>query len=504
MKALLPILLANLALANLALASLALANPVLADPAFEDRSAALPAHTYAGGWEHFVGGGVAVMDCNGDTLPDIFAAGGADPAALFVNTGDFTFAAAPLPALAETTGAYPLDIDADGWLDLVVLRVGPNTVLKGGPDCSFAEDPALSIPPEDKWSTSFTAWWEDDGRPVMAVGNYVDRTNPDGPFFACDTNTLLRPGAAGYDATPLAPGFCALSMLAADDARGRASLRISNDRQYYVRGGYEQMWDIADQRFLDETDGWAKVSLWGMGIASQDLTGDGRPEVMLTSMGDQLLQLAQPDGTYAAAPFDLGTSAHQPYTGGEGRPSTGWHAQFGDIDNDGRADLFIAKGNVDQMPTNAIHDPNNLLMQQPDGTFAEKGDVAGIATTARSRGAALADFDGDGRLDLLVANRRAPLELYRNVTEATGHWLAVDLAQPGGNRNAVGAWVTVTTAGGSQRQQRTVGGGHAGGQALPLHFGLGGDVSATVTVRWPDGSTTVQDTASDATITVTR
>ncbi len=338
----------------------------------------------------------------------------------------------------------------------------------------------------------------------MAVGHYVDRANPDGPFEACDGNTLLWPQDGGWRSEPLEPGFCALSMLAARDARGLPTLRISNDRHYYVRGGYEQMWDIGQRRFLDEADGWKHVSLWGMGIASRDLDGDGRDEVMLTSMGDQLLQLARSDGTYAAAPYGIGTYSQRPYFGDDGRPSTGWHAQFADIDNDGRADLFIAKGNVDQMPSNAIHDPNNLLMQQPDGTFVETALEAGVATTARSRGAALADFDGDGRLDLVVVNRRAPMELYRNVTENTGHWLGVALRQPGGNRNAIGAVVTVTAGGVRQDQQMLVGGGHAGGQALPLHFGLGAATEAVVEVQWPDGTTTSQTVAADGVVLLAR
>ena len=67
-----------------------------------------------------------------------------------------------------------------------------------------------------------------------------------------------------------------------------------------------------------------------------------------------------------------------PFIGDDGRPSTGWHAEFGDVDNDGRADLFIAKGNVDQMPANAMHDPNNLLMQQADGTFMARPPWPGL------------------------------------------------------------------------------------------------------------------------------
>lgn len=185
----------------------------------------------------------------------------------------------------------------------------------------------------------------------------------------------------------MTPGFCALSIIAANDARGRPTLRLSNDRHYNVRGGYEQMWDIEDQRFLGPEDGWDTASLWGMGIASRDLNADGMDDVMLTSMGDQLLQFADTDGMYVAADYDIGTYAQRPHVGDDGRPSTGWHAEFGDVNNDGRADLFIAKGNVDQMPGMAMDDPNNLLMQAPDGTFVEVAADAGVAAVERSRGA---------------------------------------------------------------------------------------------------------------------
>ena len=293
----------------------------------------------------------------------------------------------------------------------------------------------------------------------------------------------------GYETVTLAPGWCALSMLFSDwDRRGAADLRISNDRHYYVDDGAEQMWRLDPLRLLGPEDGFREVSLWGMGIASRDLTGDGRPEVMLTSMGDQLLQFNTPRGFENAA-YGLGTFATRPHTGDDGRPSTGWHAEFGDIDNDGRPDLFIAKGNVDQMPGMAMRDPNNLLMQQPDGTFREAAAEAGVATTDRARGAALADLNRDGRLDLIVVNRRAPLELWQNLTEERGNWLSVSLRQPGPNRRAVGAWVELRLPDGrTLSREVTVGGGHAGGQAGPLHFGLGDADGAELRVLWPDGT----------------
>jgi len=128
------------------------------------------------------------------------------------------------------------------------------------------------------------------------------------------------------------------------------------------------------------------------------------------------------------------------------------------------------------------------LIQRADGRFEEFSVEAGVASPVRSRGAALADLDGDGRLDLVVVNRRAPMELWQNATSAAGHWLAVEPRQGGANARAVGAWVEVRSATGLQAQEVTVGGGHAGGQAGPLHFGLGAAETAELRVIWPDGT----------------
>ena len=463
--------------------------PARAEPRFEPVE--LPVeHVYSGGWEHFVGGGVAVFDCSGDGLPEIVAAGGAAPALLLRNGGGMAFTVADFPEIVEVSGVWPVDIDSDGVTDLALGRVGPNILLRGTGDCRF-ERADWGFDGGDRWSPAFSATWErGQAWPTLAFGNYVDRDNPDGPFEACDVNHIHRPGPEGYGpVTALEPGFCALSILLSDWARrGQQDLRVSNDRHYYVRGGTEQMWRLDETpRLLAEAEGFEPVSIWGMGIASRDLTGDGRPEVMLTSMGDQVLMEWNGTG-YVRAPYSSGTTATKPHTREDGRPSTGWHAEFGDVDNDGRADLFIAKGNVDQMPGMAMDDPNNLLMQGADGVFREAAAEAGVASGARSRGAALADLDGDGRLDLVVVNRRDPMEVYRNVTEGTGHWLGVEPMQDGANRDAVGAWVEVRAGGRIEAQERTIGGGHAGAQLMPLHFGLGAVAEAEARVIWPDGT----------------
>ncbi|MDO7708909.1 MAG: hypothetical protein MUQ02_06325, partial [Paracoccaceae bacterium] len=97
------------------------------------------------------------------------------------------------------------------------------------------------------WSTAFSATFEAGKTwPTFAIGNYVNLADPKGPFEACDANQLLRPMVRSFlPSQALTPGFCALSMLISDWKRdGMPELRISNDRQYYVRNGYEQMWDL--------------------------------------------------------------------------------------------------------------------------------------------------------------------------------------------------------------------------------------------------------------------
>jgi len=473
----------------------------LADPSFHPIDA--PEHIYAGGWEHFVGGGIAAFDCNGDLFPELVAAGGTNPVTLFVNEtgtrGDPLRFRAETPealALASVTGVYPLDIDSDGVLDLAVLRVGENTLLKGGPDCAFAPFPDdLGFITDDRWTTSFTATWENEHTlPTLAFGNYVDRSDPQGPFEACDINQLYRPSGAAYSAPDiLEPGYCALSALFSDWNRaGRADLRLSNDRHYYVRGGEEQLWAMeSTPRLYTSEEGWRSYSLWGMGIASRDITGDGLPEVYLSSMGDQLFQIREGDGpTWVTARYETGTTSQRPHLGDDGRPSTGWHIAFGDVNNDGRDDAFIAKGNVEQMPSNAMEDPNSLLVQDDDGVFREISVEAGVASMARSRGAALVDLNLDGRLDLAVVNRRVPLEIYENSATAAGHWLQVSLAQAGTNTKAIGAWIDLQVGDRTFSREVTVGGGHAGGVAAPEHFGLGGVTAGKLRVTWPDGIVT--------------
>jgi len=476
----------------------------------EETATAGVAITYDGTLPYFTGGGVAVFDCDGDGRQDLYVAGGVNPAGLFRNEspvgGALRFEQLPAAEtdLRAVTGAYPLDIDGDGILDLAVLRNGGNVLLRGLGGCRFEHA-------NDRWgfdgghasTMAFAATWEGAAAlPTLAFGNYVDPGRTD-PNSLCDDNVFLRPAADGRTYGPgvaLSPGLCALSMLFSDWSRtGRRDLRISNDRHYYLNGE-EQLWRIEAGQppsLYTRADGWSKVNVEGMGIASYDLDGDGLPEVFLTSQGENRLQTlaAGPTRpTYVDIALKRNANAYRPFSGDVDLPSTAWHPEFVDVNNDGRIDLFISKGNVHSQPDYAQRDPSNLLLGGTDGTFVESADTAGILDFDRGRGAALADFNLDGLPDLVESNLAAPLRIWRNVGGGTaeapaplGHWLAVRLHQDGRNRDAIGSWLEVRTGDTVQRREITVGGGHSGGQLGWIHVGLGEAREADLRVLWPDG-----------------
>ncbi|MEE8405779.1 MAG: CRTAC1 family protein [Acidimicrobiia bacterium] len=484
----------------------------------EEASASGIDHIYDGD-DFFVGGGVAIFDCNDDGRPDVYLAGGDNPAALYRNESsiggslEFSKVADTATELVRVTGAYPLDIDSDGIVDLAILRFGENVILRGLGDCQFEEgSEMLAFYGGQTWTNAFSARWEESNSlPTLAFGNYLalndsgEREEASSQGWNCASNMLYRPHSDGRyysDPLELSPSHCALSMLFSDwDRSGKTDLRVSNDKHYYSEGE-EQLWRIEPGEIpalYTRDDGWNKVQIWGMGIASQDVTGDGMPEVFLTSQGDNKLQTLS-EGASGPSFEDIairrGVTAHRPFAGEKILPSTAWHPEFEDVNNDGFIDLYISKGNVGSQPDYAIDDPNNLLLGQSDGSFSETAQSAGILNFGRTRGAAVVDLNLDGMLDLVEVNRSEPVTIWRNVgwgtptaPEPMGNWLALSLQQEGNNSFAIGSWIEIRTDQHELSRETTIGGGHAGGQLGWIHFGLGTADRAEVRVQWPDGET---------------
>ncbi len=489
-------------------------------PVFEEfASAAGLDHTYQADADFVVGGGGAAFDCDGDRDADLILAGGTGSVALFRNvTGDpgigpdITFkrvTAFPATLGAEArrvTGTYALDVDGDGIVDLALLRFGRNRFLKGLGDCRFeVANAAWGLTDTGTWSTALAATWQPGmSHPTIAIGNYVDRSKPLEKTGNCEPGLIARPAPGGVGTRPqygsvqdIRPSHCPLSMLFVDwRGDGRPDLRISNDRQYADPDGAEQLVRLAGSRATpySAADGWVSDRIWGMGLAATDIDGDGHPEIAATNMAEnRLYTLAKagpsPRPTFEDRAWPLGASAQRPYSGGDPRPSTSWHTTFADFNADGYQDLLIIKGNVDTMKQFAAYDPDSLLLGTPEGRFVEVGDQARIDLNTMGRGGAVADFDRDGCLDIVVVNRNQPVSFFRNMScpdKTAGNSLSVRLIGTDGNTRGVGARLELEADGRLQTKDVTVGGGHGGASLVPTHFGLGSGDTARLRVRWPN------------------
>ena len=170
-------------------------------PRFVDESAKAGVdHVYDGEFEYFVGGGVAVLDCDEDGLSDMYLAGGANPSGLYHNDspvgGALRFGQLldePSSNLTGVTGAYPLDIDSDDHADLAVLRFGEDVLLRGRGDCTFERaNETWSFDAGDDWTVGFSATWEGDGAmPTLAFGNYLAENGQ--LSGTCADHYLFRP-----------------------------------------------------------------------------------------------------------------------------------------------------------------------------------------------------------------------------------------------------------------------------------------------------------------------
>src|SRR5207302_2353599 len=158
--------------------------------------------------------------------------------------------------------------------------------------------------------------------------------------------------------------------------------------------------------------------------------------------------------------------------------TTGWAAGMFDFNNDGRKDIFCANGdlneNAEALSQRPPRQSNLVLVQRADGTF----DGAGIGPAARYRGAAFADFDNDGRVDVVVSRLGERPLILRNTSSGGNHWLGMKVV------NGVGATVHVTAGGVGQWNQATTAVGYASSSDAMVHFGLGSARSATGEVRW--------------------
>ncbi|MDZ4683608.1 MAG: FG-GAP-like repeat-containing protein [Planctomycetaceae bacterium] len=488
------------------------------------------------------GGGVAVLDFDGDRWPDLFfPQGGVWPTGenvppppgaltdrLFRNVGgqaavDIT-AAAHLVDRGFGQGAAAGDFDNDGFRGLYVAHVGRNQLLHHNGDGTFSDVTDAAGLTADDWTTSCAIVdLNADGFPDLYDVNYLTgpRVNEvicDGKacspsaFAGAPDRLLLSRGDGTFELVdPLSPEIDGkgLGVVAFDwQERGRPSLFIANDQvpNFLLRNhstGDRRNIRLDDEAFISgvafNQDGLAMAS---MGIAADDADGDGRIDFYVTTFKDEasLLFVQDAAGLFVerATPAGLRSATW---------PFVGWGTQFLDADCDGRPDLVAVNGHVDDYrDQNGEYHMRPQFFRNLDGGRFEELAAAQIGPffdhKRLGRGLSRLDWNRDGLMDFAVSNIGDRASLVLNTTGQAGHRIAVRLTARQGARDAIGSVVDVRAGDRTWRKQLVAGDGYMASNERLLQFGLGEATEVTeLTVHWPSGTTsTVQRLPAEGTL----
>ena len=493
-------------------------------------------------------GGVAVFDYNRDGRPDLFFTNGANIETLkkdspkffnrlYRNDGNGVFTDVTEQAGLAGTG-YDIavavgDYDNDGFPDLFVGGVHGNKLYHNNGDGTFTdvtEKAGLSHSVDPKYGPLWTAAaaWVDvnnDGLLDLVVINYLQwdiKTETLCPFagafdyctpkrYQGQPNQLfLNRGDGTFEDVSEKWGLRehvgkGMGVGVADyDLDGRPDLFVTNDTSYnfLFHNTGQKFEEVAFEKGVALVEDGTAVS--GMGLDFRDYNNDGYPDIVFVALNDQTFPMFLNKGGKGFEEVTYATGMRQ-----LSRSMSGYGAGLFDFDNDGWKDLFVSRGHVESIGTASYSvDQHNTVFRNPgprgkwEARTAEAGFEAGPA--ARHRGCAFGDFDGDGRVDVVVTALGKNAELWMNRTENSGHWLDVALHGTKSNRDGIGTWIKVVTSAGAQYNHMTTSVGYASSSYGPVHFGLGADQSAKlVEIHWPSGTVqTLKDVAGDRVISV--
>jgi hypothetical protein len=489
--------------------------------------------------------GIAVGDFFHDGRLGIFAISKNGPCALYRQTAPFKFvdvAAAAGVACDEPgsskTGATVVDINQDGWPDIYVCRYdAPNLLFINNHDGTFTESAkAYGLDINDASVHASFADYDRDGfidcylvtnildfsKAPQGRRDYLLHNNGNGTF----TDVTTKAGIWG-----LTQGHTAIWVDINHD--GWPDLYVANDFEtpdrLYLNKGDGTFTDVVDERL-------PHVTYFSMTADSGDINNDGLIDFLVTDMRDRnhaqfmtgmeeigrgLWDMERvteliPQYMWNAVYLNTGTDHFAEVAHLTGMDATGWTfgARLGDLDNDGRLDVFYTCGMIRNFIDADIVDKQNVAptltaranvwknaapRHETTLAYHNLGDLKfedvskewGLDHDGVSFGCVIADLDGDGNLDLVFANYNEPPTIVRNYT-ATGHRVMIKLAGRAPNLDGIGAELHIETASGVQMRQLYTERGIVASEPPLIHFGLGNDtVIKKLTVNWPRGEVQV-------------
>ena len=470
------------------------------------------------------GSGVAWIDFDSDGFVDLYFVNGPAGAAnaLYRNSGNGTFTdvtqKSGTGAAAHRgykTGVAVGDYDNDGRLDLYVTTFGPNILFHNNGDGTFADVTATAgvAGGANEWSTSTGFFDADrDGDLDLYVVNYIDfrtaestwcglrkpgyRTYCNPTIFDGVADRLFRNNGDGTfsdvsrEAGIANPAGKGLGVVFCDfDRDADTDIYVANDlvRNFLYRnrgnGTFEDVAYAAGVGF--DANGKPQA---GMGVDCGDVDGDGYPELFVTNFSEELNTLYQNrgDGIFEDVSQKAGL--------GSGFLPLGFGTKMYDVDNDGDLDLHVTNGhvidNIKLYQSNLTYEQKDLLYENVGGRFTDVSAAAGPALQAPriGRGLAVADFDNDGSLDVVISSVGKPPVLLRNQAVRKGNWIQIRAQGLVSNRFGLGATVRIQAAGKTQVREINNAASYLSSNDTRLHAGLAdATIVQQLDMLWPSG-----------------
>ena len=470
-----------------------------------------------------MGGGVALLDYDNDGRLDIFFTNGAAIPSLekdsptffnrlYRNDGGMKFtdvtSEAGVAGAGYSMGAAAADYNNDGYADLFVAGVYRNILYRNLGNGKFEDVTEKAGIKSDKWSVA-AGWfdYDNDGWLDLFVVNYAHwapdfdrycgerdrnlRVYCHPKYFEGLPNTLYRNRRDGtFEDVSAKAGIAGhigrgMSVAFADyDNDGFMDVFVTNDNLpnfLFHNRGDGTFEEVALQAGVALTNNGLPIA--SMGADFRDFDNDGLCDLNVTALAGETFPLFQ----------NLGKGFFQDITH-KSRLATlstarsGWSNGFFDFNNDGWKDLFTANSDVndliDLFGSTHYKQPNSVFANLGNGMFRDVSLEAGFDLARAHRGSAFADFDNDGKIDVVVSALGEPAELWQNVSPDPNHWLILKLAGTRSNRDGIGAKIHL----GNQSNHVTTAAGYASSSPAVVHFGTGKlEKIERIEIRWPSG-----------------